>query len=212
VALAPPYQLGKGPIAVALEQFLASRDNAIGLVRNLEAKGAFGDNSFVQHLAGAMPAERDHLAEVVGTGEANNDAEQKQRLLVYGEGLRLAIRLALDLGPNDGVEKVPPEKKPHPVEILWGCGHQYNQAWVSTRPLADRGRLITIIFYSTDPATVLTRGLLKEQLVWENGSPDVRLDVQELVVCHGDRGDDGAEESLNWFRPPPQMGIPPKPA
>ena len=102
------------------------------------------------------------------------------------------------------------EKKPHPVEILWGCGHQYNEAWVSTRPLADGGRLITIIFYSTDPATVLTRGLLKEQLVWENGSPDVRLDVQELVVCHGDRGDDGAEESLNWFRPPRQMGIPPE--
>ena len=51
MALAPPYQLGKGPIAVALEQFLALRDNAVGLVGNLEAKGAFGDNPFVRHLA-----------------------------------------------------------------------------------------------------------------------------------------------------------------
>ena len=212
MALVPSYQFGKGPIAVTLEQFLASRENAIELVRNLEAKDAFGDNSFVQRLAKAMPPEKDHLADVVGTGKADN-AEQKQRSLVYGQGLLLAIRLALDLGPNDRAEDVPPEgKNPYPVEILWACGHQYNQAWVSTRPLADGGRLITIVFYSTEPATALMRSLLKEQLDWKNGPPDVRLDVQELVVCHGDRGDGGAEESVKWFRPPLQMGIPPEPA
>jgi len=208
--MAPNYQLSKGPLAVTMEQFLALRDNIVGLLGNLEAKDALSVNWFVRHLSDTMPGETNHLAEVVGTGEADNDAERKQRLLVYSEGLRLAIRLALDLGPNDRAEDVPREKKPHPVEILWGCGHQYNQAWVSTRPLADGGRLITIIFYSTAPATVLTRGLLKEHLVIENGTPDVRLDVQELVVCHGDRGDDGAGKGLNWFRPPRQMGIPPE--
>jgi hypothetical protein len=209
----PPYRFGKGPIAVALEDYLTKRENVLALLGDLQAQKPLLETGFAQHLLNYGKIEVSHLGEVVGTEGPDEDAaERAQRFLVYGSGLTLVAQLALDLKPDDDPDKVPEGKQPHAVEIFWGCGQPYNQAWVSTRPLGDERRLITLVIYSTIPATTITRDILKVELDEKGGVPRLDLSVQELVVCLGDRGDDGPTDTINWFRPPTQMGIPRRPA
>ena len=215
----PAYRFGKGPIAVAVEDYLADRRKVLALLEEL--RGGFDPerSAITAYIADRYGvAEANHLMFALGMSDGGDSvaaaetasemvAEGRQRQEVYGEGLRLAAHLAVGLAVDADLSSVKLDDladTPNPVEVFWGCGHPFNQSWVSVRPWKAGLSIICLVFYSTQQATSLTRAILRDEVAQVGELPPVDLGARSLTVCHGDRADGGGL----WFRPPAAMGIP----
>ncbi|HEU4332534.1 MAG TPA: hypothetical protein VFR40_15580, partial [Lapillicoccus sp.] len=104
--MAPSYRFGKGPIVVALEATLRNKVTFDKLYADLtKALGQItsaGDTNFTSDFKTQLAQEqRDHLdKDVFGEGQPDQiaAAEGRQRRVVYYEGLKRAMDLALNLG------------------------------------------------------------------------------------------------------------------
>jgi hypothetical protein len=208
----PPYRFGKGPIAATLEDYLSDPHRVIVLLKELHAKTEPGRSDFVNFLIERFPKDALHFLHVVGvefpegiTVEDRKTVERegRQRLEVFSSGLHTAASLALGIALNTDPSEIhikDCQNPPHPIDIFWGCGHPFNQSWVSSRPYRDT-RVISLVFYSTEPATELTWAPLGEPLT------DERLGIvsadRSLVIFLGN-----PNGGVACFRPPDQMGIP----
>jgi hypothetical protein len=209
----PNYRFGKGPIAVTLENLLADRDRAMELLRQLydenvspnglilaaELEARFGpiernhfNNAFGENLPeGTPPAERVLLAE----------REGPQRVKVFREGVRKAALLVLGLDPEvtkDDLDNQKPRDTPFLIDVFWGCGQPYNEAWVSWHKGQNGYGYVCAVFY----LTLLGTNLGREALVADRPNQDGE---RGLVVCHADPNGD-----WGWYTPVPAVGIPPQ--
>lgn len=212
----PGYRFGKGPIAVTLEDYLSDRDRVIALLKELHTRTTPSGYDFVKVLTERFPGAGLHFLHVLGVEfpeglsvkeRKTAEREGSQRLKVFGNGLRMAASLALGIAPNVDPSEIDIkdcQEPPHPIDIFWGCGHPFNQSWVSSRPYRD-ARMISLVFYTTQPA-------MDEP--WE--PLGVRLTDEELGMVSADRlllvcssePDRAPEADAAWFRPGDERGIP----
>jgi hypothetical protein len=143
--MAPAYRLGKGPIVIALEEFL-KRDRAVveewydQLVDEKTYLDELEPTVFDKYVEANDPGSYEHLMdEVFGAG----DAQGISRRQVYGKGFRRALETAFGFG---GKAIDPPWE----IDAYWGCGQPYNLVALRTNP--ERG-IVTAIIYSDEVAT-----------------------------------------------------------
>jgi hypothetical protein len=181
--MAPAYRIGKGPIVVALEEFLAEGDVATwhkqltDEIAYLETTNA---TEFDTYLASSGHDPDGHLArDVFGPGKDADSlsvaerraAEEKglSRRLVYGRGMRRALEIAYGFG--DAVARV---GDPWTIDVYWGCGQPFNL--VSLRTNTAR-KSVTMIVYSDEIATGDERDTVQPRDATKNIVPDAGGDL-----------------------------------
>jgi hypothetical protein len=156
--MAPPYRIGKGPIVVAMEMFLAQGDLATyydELVDEDTYLKKSTPTTFDRFLKALGGRDHDHLMDdVFGPGnaalgppaaaEAATESGLSRRL-VYGRGIRRALEIAYGFGSGG-----PLLAEPWDIDIFWGCGQPFNSVVLRTNAAK---KIVTAIIYSDEPAT-----------------------------------------------------------
>jgi hypothetical protein len=144
----PPYPFGKGPIASAFETYVATRKDALDMLKTAW-KEPLGRNAGLRKLLAAD--DEKHLDDVLYPKP--DTPEAKNRRKVVRNGIRQALMIALGVG--DKVAK-PTDKDitrdpPWPIEFFWGCGASVDQCWVSSRPQpgdTERGQVTIMLQFA----------------------------------------------------------------
>jgi hypothetical protein len=160
--MAPAYRIGKGPIVVAIEQFIAGDENDVRTwYQELGDEAGFleqlAPTTFDKFLKNTRPGEYQHLTEdvfgpgpnVVGLPAADVAAAQAaglSRRVVYGQGLRRALELAWGLGAPGGEY---PAAERWTIDVYWSCGQAYNLVGIRTNPAR---KVVTVLIYSDQAA------------------------------------------------------------
>jgi len=203
----PNYRLGKGPIAVGLEDFLTGQQQAVKLIGQLSDGVPPDELDFVSYLSDRFgPQERTHFLRVFGRSfpaglseeeRAEAQLENDQRYKVFSMGLSQVALLCLGAPANADIEGIDPSalrQEPYPVQVFWGCGQPFNEAWTSWRRRDDGLALCFIFLLTTTWATT------QEALI------DLRVedwDADRMVlVCHAD-----PDGRVGWFSLPPELGV-----
>jgi hypothetical protein len=157
--MAPPYRLGKGPVVIALQQFLATGNVELWYSQLADEATHLQElkpTEFDVYLESVDKKAYEHMAQdVFGPGQEAAllpedqlaAARQKgvSRRLVYGRGLRRALEIAYGFG--DGAAR---RDRPWTIDLFWGCGQPFNSVALSTNTAKE---LVTVIVYSDGIAT-----------------------------------------------------------
>jgi hypothetical protein len=157
--MAPAYRIGKGPVVVVLEQFLATDDVEKWYDQLLDEAtyGKVGNQTvFEDFLKARNAAFHTHLVQdVFGPGRtaaelppdqlAEAEAKGAGRRLVYWRGLRRALEIAYGFG---GQVKAPADR--WTINVYWGCGQPLNAVGLGTDAAT---KVVTVIVYSDQAAT-----------------------------------------------------------
>jgi hypothetical protein len=197
--MAPPYRMGKGPIASAMETYLRVPENMDMLQSEIADGREPADSDFVHRLLAldaalaeakdpgrgpsAKPQSEHLLADVYGPSDVDPTGPQRQAM--YIEAMGQVIDFVKRNGRDDWT-----------IEVLWGCGHPQNQAWISTTKNSSRpGGHVTLVCLSSLIATSFDDSM--DSLA----RPPV-VTTSDMVVLHG--AADGV--ASRWYRPPSWMG------
>jgi hypothetical protein len=185
-AAVPPYRFGRHPLTVELDEYVSDPERAATLLR--EIRSGSESTEFASQLQASHQL---HLfEEVYGraplTGEPEEDDETehgRRRRLLYRDGIRAALELALGIGRDEDVPD--PPTRVDPIDTFWGCGQPFDQAWVgwSSR---DEMRHIVLVLFSDTPAMGWDDELL---LPVDRSFPPTEVEDKGLVVMY--RGGDG---------------------
>jgi hypothetical protein len=195
--MAPPYRLGKGPVVIALQQFLATGDVELWYKQLADEATYLRElrpTEFDTYLEGLDKTSFKHMAQdVFGAGQdaAVLPADQLpaarrkglSRRLVYGRGLRRALEIAYGFG--EGAER---RARPWTIDLFWGCGQPFNSVALSTNTAKE---LVTVIVYSDGVATP-DRGIV---VPWDATKP-ITPDADGDLYFVDDRA--GVETVSEW--------------
>jgi len=154
--MAPPYRIGKGPVVVALQKFLATGDVQTWYEQLADEDTYLKGMKNTLFDAVLTGQNKKHMAQdVFGAGhdaaaltpDQLAAAQQKglSRRLVYGRGMRRALEIAYGYG-NGGQ----PRPNPWTIDLFWGCGQPFNSVALAADPANQR---LTVIVYSSATAT-----------------------------------------------------------
>jgi hypothetical protein len=192
----PPYRFGRHPLTVELDEYVSDPGRAATLLR--EIRSGSESTAFASQLQASHQL---HLfEEVYGraplTGEPEEDDETergRRRRLLYRDGIRAALELALGISRDEDVPD--PATRVDPIDTFWGCGQPFDQAWVGW---SSRGgiRRIVLVLFSDTPAMGWDDHLL---ISVEGSFPPREVEDKGLVVMY--RGGDG-ETSISEVAQP----------
>ena len=157
--MAPPYRLGKGPVVVALQEFLAEGNVELWYSQLVDEETYLEElkpTEFDVYLSERDEESYQHVAQdVFGPGQdaallpedqlAAAKRKGVSRRLVYGRGLRRALEIAYGFGGGAG-----PRDRPWTIDFFWGCGQPFNSVALSTNPAKE---VVTVVIYSDGIAT-----------------------------------------------------------
>jgi hypothetical protein len=182
----PPYRFGRHPLTVELDEYVSDPGRAATLLREIRSGSESSEFASQLHATHQL-----HLFdEVYGgaplTGEPGEDDETergRRRRLLYRDGIRAALELALDISREEDVPN--PPTRVDPIDTFWGCGQPFDQAWVGW---SSRGgiRHIVLVLFSDTPAMGWDDDLL---LPVDRSFPPTEVEDKGLVVMY--RGGDG---------------------
>jgi hypothetical protein len=189
-AIMPPYRFGRHAITEKLDEYVGDPARAAKLLKEIRAKRPDTDFS-----ATLLPEDRDHLLDEVYEGAPLTDTPQddeevergRRRRLLYRDGIRAALELALHIDHDSDVPEDP--QSIDPIDVFWGCGQPFDQAWIGWRTSGGTRRLVLVFFSDTPamgwdgttladltgsfpPATVAEKGLV---LMYADGDGGTRI-------------------------------------
>ncbi len=156
--MAPAYRIGKGPVVVVLEQFMATGD-VDAWYDQLKDEATYGNvenqTLFEDFLKARSVDFHTHLVQdVFGPGRDAAELPPSQlaaarekgagRRLVYWRGLRRALEIAYGFGGE-----VRAIEDRWTVNLYWGCGQPFNAVGLGTDAV---NKVVTVIVYSDQVA------------------------------------------------------------
>jgi hypothetical protein len=142
----PPYRFGRDPITKALEAKVRVPESALALLLELRGLHGASSSSFVE---GLPPVDRGHLDRDVFL-EGTDDVEHgTRRHDLYRDAIVAALELAFGVDKGGTPEKDAPIA---PIDVYWGCGQPFDQAWIGWNGDTDDQRRVTLLLFADTPA------------------------------------------------------------
>jgi hypothetical protein len=190
-AAVPPYRFGRHPITEELEMYVSEPQQAATLLQ--EIRDGSESTEFAERLRARFPDSHQHLFnEVFGgapleaePGENERATRGRERRKLYRDGIGAALELAFHVEHGAPVT-VPPERFDL-IDVLWGCGQPFNQAWIGWNSVNVEGeersvRHILLVLLSDEPAMGWEDSIVTALDPDAFPPPDARDETKGLVV------------------------------